>query len=134
MQISGINTQLKALRDCEAAKQKAEEAGEAFDEEVYKTKTVEMIDIEELKTISVREYLENMGVKITKTASQRKMCCCPIHDEKDPSFIIYENNNSFYCFGCGKGGSIIDLVMNIQKIDLKEAIKVLCNEYKGLTH
>lgn len=125
MQIAGINTQLKALRDCEVAKQKAEEAGEAFDEAAYKAKTIEIIDIEELKTLSVKDYLENNGVKLINSSAKRKMCCCVKHSEKTPSMVIYENNNSFYCFGCGIGGTIIDLVMAMENLSLSEAIKFL---------
>ena len=32
---------------------------------------------------------------------------CPFHNEKSPSFNVYPENNSFYCFGCGAGGDVI---------------------------
>jgi len=35
--------------------------------------------------------------------------CCPLHDEDTPSFRFYEDTSSFYCFGCRKGGNIINL-------------------------
>ena len=37
--------------------------------------------------------------------------CCPLHDEDTPSFRYYEATSSFYCFGCGRGGDIINLHM-----------------------
>ena len=36
---------------------------------------------------------------------------CPFHSEKTPSFNIYPENGSFYCFGCGTGGDVITFVM-----------------------
>ena len=37
------------------------------------------------------------------------VACCPLHDEDTPSFRYYEETNSFYCFGCGKGGNVVHL-------------------------
>ena len=50
---------------------------------------------------------------------------CPFHGEKTPSFNIYTETGSFYCFGCGKGGDIITFVMNIENLDYMEAVKFL---------
>ena len=35
--------------------------------------------------------------------------CCPLHDEDTPSFRYYEGTSSFYCFGCQRGGDIVEL-------------------------
>ena len=50
---------------------------------------------------------------------------CPFHGEKTPSFNIYTENGSFYCFGCGVGGDVITFVMKIENLDYMEAVKFL---------
>ncbi|MFV0412668.1 MAG: DNA primase, partial [Oscillospiraceae bacterium] len=49
----------------------------------------------------------------------------PFHNEKTPSFSVYPETNSFYCFGCGAAGSAIDFVKRIQNLDFVEAVKFL---------
>lgn len=50
---------------------------------------------------------------------------CPFHGEKTPSFNIYTENGSFYCFGCGVGGDIITFIMKIENLDYIDAVKFL---------
>ena len=50
---------------------------------------------------------------------------CPFHGEKTPSFNIYTENGSFYCFGCGVGGDVITFVKKIENLDYMEAVKFL---------
>lgn len=50
---------------------------------------------------------------------------CPFHGEKTPSFNIYTENGSFYCFGCGTGGDVITFTMKIENLDYMEAVKFL---------
>lgn len=50
---------------------------------------------------------------------------CPFHGEKTPSFNIYTENGSFYCFGCGAGGDVITFIMKIENLDYVEAVKFL---------
>lgn len=50
---------------------------------------------------------------------------CPFHGEKTPSFNIYTENGSFYCFGCGTGGDVITFIMRIENLDYLDAVKFL---------
>ena len=50
---------------------------------------------------------------------------CPFHGEKTPSFNIYTEDGSFYCFGCGVGGDVISFIMKIENLDYVDAVKYL---------
>lgn len=50
---------------------------------------------------------------------------CPFHSEKSPSFYVYPDTQSFYCFGCGAGGDVITFIKKINNIDYVEAVKLL---------
>lgn len=50
---------------------------------------------------------------------------CPFHGEKTPSFCVYPDNNTFYCFGCHAGGDVINFVRRIEHLDYVEAIRFL---------
>ena len=46
---------------------------------------------------------------------------CPFHSERTASFKIYPKSNSFYCFGCGAGGDVIDFVRLLYGLDFGQA-------------
>ena len=46
---------------------------------------------------------------------------CPFHSERTASFKIYSKSNSFYCFGCGAGGDVIDFVRLLYGLDFRQA-------------
>ncbi|PWM41806.1 MAG: DNA primase [Clostridiales bacterium] len=50
---------------------------------------------------------------------------CPFHGEKTPSFTVFEETASFYCFGCGAGGDVITFVMKYHNLDYMEAVRLL---------
>lgn len=50
---------------------------------------------------------------------------CPFHNEKTPSFTVYENTQSFYCFGCGAGGDGVSFMRKIENLDYIDAVKAL---------
>lgn len=53
---------------------------------------------------------------------------CPFHAEKTPSFNVYPQSGSFYCFGCGSGGDIITFVEKIENLDYIESVKLLAQK------
>ncbi len=57
---------------------------------------------------------------------------CPFHNEKTPSFTVYPENGSFYCFGCGVGGDVFSFVRQIENLDYIDAVKLLA-ERSGIT-
>lgn len=52
---------------------------------------------------------------------------CPFHNEKTPSFVVYPETQSFYCFGCGAGGDAITFVKRMNNLDYVESVKFLAS-------
>jgi DNA primase len=63
-----------------------------------------------------------------KKAGINYKALCPFHSEKSPSFIISPQKNIAHCFSCGKWGGPLKFLMEIEKIDFREAIQVLAKE------
>jgi DNA primase len=56
------------------------------------------------------------------------MACCPFHQEKTPSFSVNPLKNIFYCFGCGKGGSVFNFVMELEGLSFPESVRVVAEK------
>lgn len=54
---------------------------------------------------------------------------CPFHGERTPSFYVSPEKGTFYCFGCRKGGSVFDFVMETQHLSFAEAVEVLAKRF-----
>ena len=54
---------------------------------------------------------------------------CPFHNEKTPSFTVYPDSNSFYCFGCGTHGDVIDLTAAIFGLPAFDAARKLAWDF-----
>ena len=72
-------------------------------------------------TLQIVQVLEFYGVE----AKRGNKALCPLHKEKTPSFAIYPEQNSWHCFGCKAGGTVIDFVMAYCGLDALEAAKKL---------
>ena len=53
---------------------------------------------------------------------------CPFHNEKTPSFFVYPESQSFYCFGCGAGGDVVTFVRRVENLEYVEALKLLAEK------
>ena len=62
---------------------------------------------------------------LLKPKGKRLWGCCPFHSEKTPSFSVVPDEQFYYCFGCHAGGSVVQFVMDAEKLTYVEAIKYL---------
>ncbi|MEA2173886.1 MAG: primase [Blastocatellia bacterium] len=56
------------------------------------------------------------------------MACCPFHQEKTPSFSVNPAKDIFYCFGCSKGGTVFNFVMEMERVSFPEAVKIVAEK------
>ncbi|HEY8744056.1 MAG TPA: CHC2 zinc finger domain-containing protein, partial [Chloroflexota bacterium] len=83
-----------------------------------------MADIDGLKLALPIESVVGEYVQLRKAGATLKGLC-PFHTEKSPSFIVSPQRGSFRCFGCGKSGDVVTFLMEIEKLDFKEALRRL---------
>ncbi|WMJ23796.1 DNA primase [Paludicola sp. MB14-C6] len=76
---------------------------------------VQTCDIEEV----ISSYVN------VKRAGRNIKALCPFHSEKTPSMVVYQDTQSFFCFGCGAGGDVINFIMQAENLDYVEAIHFL---------
>lgn len=58
-----------------------------------------------------------------KRSHKATMSLCPIHGENNPSFAMYEDTNTYYCFSCKATGDSYNLIMEIENLDFKGALR-----------
>ncbi|MDP8212518.1 MAG: DNA primase [Candidatus Zapsychrus exili] len=63
-----------------------------------------------------------------KRAGRNFKTNCPFHNEKTPSFVVNPDKQIFHCFGCGVGGNSVSFVMQQERIDFPEAIRILAKK------
>lgn len=82
--------------------------------------------LSELRARTDIEELVGKYTEIKHRGSRTPVALCPFHSEKTPSFVIYRDTQSYYCFGCGAGGDAVTFVKNIERLDYTEAVRFLC--------
>lgn len=86
-----------------------------------------MTDIQQLKRLSIRDYLSRRGIQPARENSRCGFYLSPFRAEHTPSFKVDYAQNLWYDFGTGEGGSIIDLVMRMENCDFMQAVQSLDN-------
>lgn len=89
-----------------------------------------MVSYDTIKhTVSISEVLRHYGYPYYDRASYR--IPCPIHKGRDANFSISERDGLWNCFSvCGRGGSVIDLVAELEGITIAEAAKKLVEDFQ----
>ena len=93
-----------------------------------------MISKETIEQVLLRNDIESLiGSYVSlKRAGSNLKGLCPFHNEKTPSFTVYPQDNSFYCFGCGAGGDAITFIKKRENLDYPDAVEFLANR-AGIT-
>jgi DNA primase len=77
------------------------------------------MELHEIKTrLSIATVLNRYNLKPDK----HNKICCPFHEDKSPSLVIYPQTNTWYCFGCSKTGDAIEFIEQYEKCTKHEAI------------
>ena len=85
-------------------------------------------DIDRLKkNVSILHVTAGYGIELKPHGRSDYIGRCPLpgHTDEEPSFIVTPGKNLWHCMGCDKGGSVIDLVMELDGIDFKQAVDKL---------
>lgn len=77
-----------------------------------------------LQQLSITTVLQRFGLKM-----QHSFINCPFHADDTASCRIYTETNTFYCFGCGTGGNVIDFAMAWYRLDFLSAMERLNDEF-----
>lgn len=80
-----------------------------------------------LDEVDLAEVVSDYGVKLQLRGHTAKGCC-PFHQEDTPSFHVDTAKNLYHCFGCGKGGNVINFVMEQDGLTFPLAVKKLLKE------
>ena len=71
-------------------------------------------------------------VRLSKRSGANQFGLCPFHSEKTPSFAVNPEKQIYHCFGCGKGGSVINFIMEIENLGYRDAVAFLARRV-GMT-
>lgn len=83
----------------------------------------EIIDKADIETV-VGKYVD-----FTKRTGNNLFGCCPFHSEKTPSFSVSPQRGIYKCFGCQKGGNVINFIMDLERVSFPEAAKILAKQF-----
>ena len=78
----------------------------------------------------VEEVVSRHGVEL-RPQGGRLSGRCPFHEDRSPSLVVYPETRSFYCFGCGAGGDVIDFVRLAGGLSFREAVARLAGTPAG---
>lgn len=83
-------------------------------------------ELEQLKrSVDLAALVRSKGIELKKHGSKDLCGLSPFTDEKTPSFIVTPDKNLWHCMSSGKGGSVIDFVMQYDGVSFREAVELL---------
>lgn len=78
------------------------------------------------KAITTRAFAQHLGLHVDRNGGM----LCPFHGDKNKSLRVYADpTRGWYCFGCNRGGSVIDFAMEYYGVPYKESLQMLAAEF-----
>ena len=91
-------------------------------------------DAHPAKDLAIQELKSRIGIADVvgryvpvSWSGERGLARCPFHNDQNPSFVLYPQTESFYCFGCRGHGDVITFLMRIESLSFREAVDALRN-------
>lgn len=77
-------------------------------------------------SLEILETLRKYNITLEQTGTRYRACCpLPGHSDNTPSFVVYPETNSYYCFGCSRGGGPIQFIMQFEGISKEKVMERL---------
>lgn len=89
------------------------------------TRSYERLDLEAIRRDNpLPDVVAGAGVNLIRSGREWK-ACCPFHQERTPSFTVFDGGKRAHCFGCGWGGDVLDFVQEMHGVGLRDAASML---------
>ena len=84
-------------------------------------------DIQSFKKLNLPEILKSYGIELKPKGQSSSMALCPFHDDKEPSLSLSQKDDVWlwHCFGCRKGGTVIDFVRQKENLSVRDVYEKL---------
>jgi len=83
------------------------------------------LDLDAIRAAHPLPVVAGAVVKL-KRAGNELVGCCPFHQDRSPSFTVFDGGNRFHCFGCSADGDVLDFVQRLHHVTLPQAAEMLC--------
>lgn len=80
--------------------------------------------LEAARGVDLQEVVEEY-VELRRSGAWRWAGLCPFHEEKSASFVVFTNDDHYYCFGCHEYGDAITFIRRLEELTFKQAVRVL---------
>lgn len=82
------------------------------------------LDLDAIRLANPLPAIAGAVVKLRSVGGEWK-ACCPFHQDRSPSFTIFDSGRRFQCFGCGAAGDVLDFVQRLHGVGLRDAAEML---------
>lgn len=125
---------MRTLPDTNRSDSRSYQQSDGWDFEPTTDATLYKEQIKKANSVPILSVIKAYGIKIDQGS---RSIACPFSkrhkrgQDRSPSFYIYTNTNSFWCFGCKTGNTCVDFVSNIDSIGILKAAEKILMLYKG---